>query len=238
MAVVTTILSVIGIILASLLALIVLIMLVPLSVRFIYGDTLSVTVRAAYIPIFRIPKPKPKFRQWRYSPRMIRMREKREAKKAERKRIKDEKKAAKKASADKQKEQETEKVKKPLREKIRGVLDLIDLITDIVKATVPRLGRFSRFYIRKLHITAAKGDAADTAVEYGKISQALAYLLELLNQSDVRLKYGEGYPVSVNIDYIAEKTTADIDIEYIMHVWQLAYIGLRALLVFLKSKLK
>lgn len=70
-----------------------------------------------------------------------------------------------------------------------------------------------RVTFNSLVINVAAGDPAKTAILYGAVSGSLAAILEIVDRT-MNVKYADTYEPSVNADFLAEKTTADVDISF------------------------
>ena len=85
---------------------------------------------------------------------------------------------------------------------VSGMIDLISAIAAKLKKGLHKIGR--SFYIRKLwlRINVADGDAANTAVKYGKVCTAvypsLGYILDTV--------HSKNYSVKINPDFLGSKS--------------------------------
>ncbi len=130
----------------------------------------------------------------------------------------------------------------------QGVMGIVDLISNCASY----LGRFTKAFIRsfyikrlRLRIWVTEGDAAQTAIKYGKFCQmiypALGYIC-----SSCRVK---DYDVNIWADYCGEKTKGEFETRIaliprkvinagIAFVFRLVARLVKALLAFLKAKKK
>lgn len=69
----------------------------------------------------------------------------------------------------------------------------------------------------RLHIRVATGDPAGTAIAFGAVSQGVSYLLAALDEI-TRLKTSPG-DVSVEPDFLAERSTMDVKLVFSIRVW-------------------
>lgn len=127
-------------------------------------------------------------------------------------------KEAKKESTPKQKKKKAPGEKPPLGDTISTVLELVKLL-------------FSRFFkhlrldVSKIVVIVGGEDAAKCAVTYGVISQAVAYLLEFLD-NNLKISKKRGGEINVLCDFTAENITYDIHISASLTVWQILDIGI------------
>ncbi len=107
--------------------------------------------------------------------------------------------------------------------------------TDIFTSLYERFLKYFRMDVRRLRITVATGDAAETAVLYGVVSQSLAYLLAFL---DRHTNFHPSYRADIGVyaDFIGQKSTADCDLTFSLRVYQLIHLGLKFARVFLTKK--
>ncbi len=159
--------------------------------------------------------------------------------KAEKKKAKKEKQAQKKALKKQRKLEKNPKPpepEKPLKEKVGGAVDLVLSFLPIVVQALGALKRKIRINPLEIHLVASCPDAADTAVLYGKSYGAIGTILPLFEENfDVRNR-----EITIDMDFLAGKTTIFIRAGLSFKVGQLLYIALRyglaALKVFLQKK--
>lgn len=136
----------------------------------------------------------------------------------------------KSASKTKKKTEKPAKTKeKP--EKVKAKRDYKGLIKVALRAA----GRLRRkLTVSKLvfHYTAGGQDPADTALQYGRVSAAVYGMLpEVCRIFNVKYK-----DVSVNVDFDIPKPKVELEVSLGLFVWQLIYIGIAALVDFLKMQ--
>ena len=220
-------------ILLALAALLLFLLLLPLSVRIGYDGevTLSAGALGIYLPI--LPKRRKQPRLGRFSVKNYEKLLAAERRRKEKKRIAAEKKAAKKRSDSEQAKKDKSKRLPPAE-----VTDEPSMIRVLLRIAGDVLDRFFgrlRVKILRLHITIGGADAAKTALTYGIVSQGVAYLLELIRQKTKSSPVREN-SVSVTADFLAAKTTADIEIRFQLRLFDLIAVGVSALTLFLKEK--
>ena len=105
----------------------------------------------------------------------------------------------------------------------------------ILKALYPHLLRYFRIDATRIHITVGTGDAAQTAIAYGAVSQTVAYICAILDQ---HTNFHTRHKSSVVVvpDFTAENFSADCKISASLQLWQVLHLGLRFFAEFLKNK--
>ncbi len=211
-----------------------------------YRDDVKLSVSVAGIRIGILPKKEKKVNINKYSAKRFRkMLEKKqlqeEAKQLKKKRKDEQKKAKKLARAEEKKKQnELEALGGKKKEKL-SLPEVIGLVTDIILVFFSRFGRHFRINVAKLNITVATDDAATTAVLYGVAVQGVEYILALLDKA-VNVDYKENAEINVNVDYLSESSSADLDISFSLRVWHLFDIifrvAFRAIKKLFSSKIK
>lgn len=231
-------------ILAGIAALIFLICMIPLRVRLKVHNSFSLTAGIGVIPLFSIPKKNSnphvnlrdfshKKHQKRLAKEAVRLEKNKQklAKKNEAKQLKKEEAAKKKEEAKKHAAEHG--TNEPLTEKISGILELVELVLD----ELPKLfGRF-RCQIVRFHVLAGGKDAAEAAIHFGIVSQAAAYLLEILDNK-TRLKKPKDNSIVVKVDYLREKSDFDLDIILQVRVGGILHTGISLLIGFIRTKIK
>ncbi len=158
--------------------------------------------------------------------RLMRREEKRRRKaeeKAEKKRLKQEQKQAKKEA------QKASGVAAPnLKENLDMILALLKKAYSLTKGKV-----CIRFH--RMHIVVATGDAANTAILYGVMVQSVAYLLQWSEDHFNRIRRDEGN-MTVEPDYVASKSSIDIDLIISVRLFRAAGIGIGMLRSYLAER--
>lgn len=109
--------------------------------------------------------------------------------------------------------------------KKKSVIEIIELVTLLVKKLLSHLSRRLRIDVKRLHVTVATGDAASTAIAYGAASSAMAGLTEIL-YLNTRTKLPAPENGGVYADFVGDKSKIDIDIVLSMRV-----VGILATLI-------
>ena len=140
------------------------------------------------------------------------------------------KKPKKKKKKDKNKEDSENKLKKKHKKAKPDIKGLIDLGL----TAAGRLKRKIRVSRLTLHYTAGSEDPCDTALQFGRVSAAVGILLPRIcesfnvNRHDVR----------VDSNFDLPKPKVEFDTSVGMFLWQLVFIGVAALIGFLKLQVK
>ncbi len=87
----------------------------------------------------------------------------------------------------------------------------LELLKGFIGKTYESAKRGLTVKVEKLHITVATDDPAKTAISYGIISQACAYLFEFLG-SLVNIKYKKNSNVAITTDFSSTETTYEMKI--------------------------
>jgi len=91
-----------------------------------------------------------------------------------------------------------------------------------------------RLHTARLHVRVATGDAATTAIAFGAVSQSVSYLLAALDQvTDLKAPPTH---ISVEPDFLAERSSLDVKLILQARVW--AILGAALSLLLSKMNLK
>ena len=181
-----------------------------------YNDALCVRVRLLYfIRITLTPAKEKKLKLSAYSKKAIAKREKAALEKAIRKEQKKQEKKKQKAAKKKRLKEHPEEAQQE-----RTLSENISLIIDVVKVLLSRFFKHLRIDLSRIHISIVGADAAQTAILYGVVCQAIAYLLELLGHFKT-VSTPDLSDVSVTPDWVGEKTAIDIKLAFSLRVWHL-----------------
>lgn len=188
-----------------------------------YNDEVTLYIRVLFVKIKILPKKRRKNGPHSMSERKAAAIKKRLIKKAEKKRLKKLRKAERKKER-----QQLSAGKSSRRRTLAEILDMISSVTDIVKAATKTFFSHLKIDLARLHITVASDDAANTAIYYGVICDALTHLLPLLEAAD-GFTTPKAKDISVNVDYLAEHITADVKISMSLRVWHVLHVALTVL---------
>ena len=95
----------------------------------------------------------------------------------------------------------------------------------------------TRVKIIRLAITVASSDAANTALLYGAVSPAVAFLLETLEQF-THLEIASDAPVGVQADFTAQQCRADVHLRFRWRVIHLLDILFRTMFHMISNQSK
>jgi len=220
-------------VLAALLLLVVLLFVLPVSLRVDYNDSLRLSVGAIGIFIPIVPKKKKKIRLSSFSLKKHKKRLEKERKKERLKKEKAALKAKNKAEANKAKKKNKDK-KLPAAEVDDGpsvLRILLGMVGEILDTFFGKL----RVKLTTVRITVGGSDATKTALTYGIVAQSVAYLTELISQKTRRLPSCKD-DISVEANFLSEKTTACICIVFQLRLVDLISTGIRIAIRFMKKK--
>lgn len=93
-----------------------------------------------------------------------------------------------------------------------GLPENLRMITALVRLAVQKTRGHIRIRVRRFHIRIATGDAARTAILYGAAVGAAAPLLQWLHSDYNAIERGDG-DMTIEPDYLAQKSDAEVDIE-------------------------
>ncbi len=197
-----------------------------------YASSFSVRLRVLCIDLPLFPSKKKKVDPRDFTPkkyrRMLEKKRKKEQKKRERAQLKKQKKEQKKQ------QKKNESAASAPAEK-RSILGIVSIVKALVEELPPRLLRRLKIKLQRAVVTVASPDAARTAVLYGAVSQALAYIVAFIDHKS-RLVYADDAEVTVNVDFLAEKPSADVKISISLRVWHVFDLALTALKTYMKNK--
>ncbi len=230
MSIFLTILSIIGIVIASVLGFVLLLLLIllPMRVRAIvkYNEIEGFRLWAGLGPILLKLFPKSKKQKKKTE---------KKAKKATEKTAEDfaeepVKTVAEEATGNSEKQEKPSKPKKKGFGDYIKALKFLDYIDILEKATKHFL---SKIYLQKLHlnIEVASSDASKTAQMYGKLTGVIFPLLGLLD-SKKKIKDGE---VHIHPDFTAEKMKIMLDTEVCFRLFRALHAGIIILIYIYKT---
>lgn len=162
---------------------------------------------------------------------------KKDAKKANKQAKKDARAAEKKKA--KNAEASSEGAKKPKKKKsVAEILDLVYMLLDALKSLGRSFGKRFEIEAVKLRITVGSEDAAQTAMLYGILVQAVAYGLELLSTlTNLRIRKKHRGDILVDADFTSEKIDADLHLIFKLRVWHVFAMLFSALGGIIKNRL-
>ena len=189
-------------------AILALLLLTKVTLRIRYKESLCIDLKILFIKL-RIYPSKKKPKRYRHSM------SKRKAKKIRdslKKKPKKERKIFKKKKEDEEKDKEEEKLDK------NDILSIISIIINFVKNFIRLFSKSIRLKASRIHLTVATDNAASTALTYTAVTESINVLFPLLDGTKAVKKLPHGKDLSVNVDFIAEEPTIDIEIELYIRV--------------------
>ena len=208
-------------------------LILSLRVQLYIRQTDEFRLRAGVGPVVITlsPKKKKKVRLSDFTPKKHAKRLLCDKKKAEKKAAKSENKKKNKLS---DKVKEAEKTSSGSGDgKISAVIEIVKFIFE----EFPRLASYLRTEIRMFSVTVGGKDAADCATKYGVISALTSCLIELLDNK-TKLKKVKPNTVSVNADFLSEKTSIMLDISLKISIFSILKVGAHTLKWLISQKLK
>lgn len=195
------------IIILSILLLITLLLSMKVILQIRYEGALTVSLRVLFIKIQLYPS-KSKFKKKPYPHSMS----KRKAQKIKDELSKDKPKKKKKKS------EKAEKVATDSDSDSPDIASMISIITSFVKNFLKLFAGSVRIRSSLLHITVAAEDAAETAVAYGAVSQAINILFPIISSVKNFKRLPKGKELWVKADFLSEKSTVDVNVELYVRV--------------------
>ena len=190
-------------------AILALLLLTKVTLRIRYKESLCIDLKILFIKLRIYPsKKKPK----RYKHSMS----KRKAKKI-RDSLKKKPKKERKIFKKKKKKKDEEKDKEEKLDK-NDILSIISIIINFVKNFIRLFSKSIRLKASRIHLTVATDNAASTALTYAAVTESINVLFPLLDGIKAVKKLPHGKDLSVNVDFIAEEPTIDIEIELYIRV--------------------
>lgn len=196
------------------------------SVTIAYSDELSLWIKVSFIKIKILPSSKKKAKMGGMSAKQAEKIKRKLRAKIEKKRLQDEEK----------KRQKEEKKKSQEKKDIGEIISNVKMLSSIAVVVIRRFFGHLRIKVARIKIIVATGDAANTAVAYGAITQSLNILLPLLEKVK-NFESLDKTDISISSDFTAETPTVDIQLTFSIRVWQLFNIAFAALARFIKHKL-
>lgn len=169
-----------------------------------YEESLTVYLRVLFVKIQLYPSKKEKKKH----PHSM---SKRKAQK-----IKDSLQKKPKEEPKKRKSKKKEKEKEP--KEAPDLISIISIITSFVKSFLRLFAGSVRIRSSRLHIVVAAEDAADTAIAYGALTQAINLLFPMLDGIKTFKHLPRGKELSVRADFLSDTSKIDADVELYIRV--------------------
>ena len=194
-----------------------------------YAKDVTLSVKVLFLRIGILPKKDKKKGPHSMSAKKARKIREKAAKK------KSAKAKAAKEKAAKKKEKLAQKHKKP-KKSLSEILDIIGLVRELAAVVIRKFFKHLRIDVARLKIKVAMGDAANTAIAYGAISQAVNLLIPVL-QEVKNFNLPDVVDFDIQADFLGDAIEADIELSFSIRVWHLFDIAFGALKTFIKRKL-
>lgn len=122
----------------------------------------------------------------------------------------------------KQKEEPKKKKKRKSKEKepkeAPDLISILSIITSFVKSFLRLFAGSVRIRSSRLHIVVAAEEAADTAIAYGTLTQAVNLLFPMLDGIKTFKHLPRGKELSVRADFLSDTPKIDADVELYIRV--------------------
>ncbi len=133
------------------------------------------------------------------------------------------------------KKADTKPTKKASPEEKIPLTDQITTIVTLIKLLFSRFFKHLRLDVSRIVVSVGAEDAAKCAITYGIVSQAVAYLLEYLDQN-LNIHKKRSGEINVYCDFTAESISYDIFLSASLSVWQILDIGISLAYNYFKGK--
>ena len=233
---------IIAIVLGGLFLLLLLILLGKAKIRIVCREKVRVVASVLGIPFTLVSDKEPQPQAPRDLARCLHpdkalrrelRKQRRESAKAWKKQLKDarkaEKKAAKKQKKKQLQQQSSQKAPTP------NVKEKLEMVFSLLKQLYQHTSGKFRLHIRRMHISVATDNAADTAILYGVAVASASCILQWLQDHFIPIHRKEG-SMQIQADYLSEKSHVDIDIVCSVRLYRAVGIGICMLMAYGKEK--
>ena len=214
-------LSIIG----AIVALLTLLLFLKISLIIEYGEGALLTLKVLFVKVRLFPKKEKKHRKRSMSAKKAaKIKDKLNRKKAKKR----EKKAEKKAKKSEGKKKKTTP---------SDIINTIGTVSIIVRELVSKFARYIRIKIVRIHVKIATGDAAQTAIAYGALTQSINVLFPLLE--DVKnFSMPKNRDIDIYPDFISEDSEMELRLIFSLRIWQIVATALSILYRLAKHSIK
>ena len=126
--------------------------------------------------------------------------------------------------------------KKPNQEE-KSLLESLKLIRELLVSFFGGIAKHVKIKTTRIIINVAAADAAKTALLYGAVNNAVLFILTFLDKCK-KVKSLKSSEISVNADFLSEKSSADVKITFTLRVWHLIKIIFASALKYVTYKSK
>ena len=173
---------------------------IKVTLKIIYTENLAVYLKIFFIKIKLYPSKK-KNKRYKHS-----------MSKKEAQKIKDSLKKKPKKTKKKKKEEKSKDDEKV------DTASIVSIILSFVKNFIDLFARAIRLKASRIKIIVATEDAAQTALTYAAVTQSINILFPLLDKLKTVKKLPHGKELSVDIDYLSDEPSFDVDLELYIRV--------------------
>jgi hypothetical protein len=110
---------------------------------------------------------------------------------------------------------------------IKDIRNLFRFIERITLVLIKKFNRSLRVDIKRFTVTVANGDAAQTAIVYGAVSQIMADLIALFGQY-YKIHYIRGARTGVKADFLGDRWSAELNLVFRIRLYHFITLALRA----------
>lgn len=201
-------------IILAILSLIAVFLLLRVTLTVKYDGEAALVLRVLFVKKRLYPKKKKRYKKSMSAKKAQKIKEKLRKKK--------EKKLEKKRQKAESKKQDGKKASPT------DILNTIQTVCIIVSQLIEKFSKYLKIKIAKIHITVATGDAAQTAIAYGAITQGINVLFPLLE--DVKnFSMPKNQDIKISHDFLSEDSEMDLCLVFSLRVWQILLTAISVL---------
>ncbi|MDD4772118.1 MAG: DUF2953 domain-containing protein [Eubacteriales bacterium] len=121
------------------------------------------------------------------------------------------------------------------KRKATDINRMLGQIVQIIYMLIKKFHKALRVDIKRFVIVVAAGDAAQTALMYGAVSQTASYIFAMLEEN-FEIKYARGAPTGIEADFLEDKWSADLHIVFRVRLINLLILAARGFTEYIKFK--
>ena len=119
----------------------------------------------------------------------------------------------------------------------KTLLESLNLIRELLVSFFGGVAKHVKIKTTRIIINVAADDAAKTALLYGAVNNTVLFILTFLDKCK-KVKNLKTSEISVNADFLSEKSSADVKITFTLRVWHLIKIIFASALKYVTYKSK
>ncbi len=120
---------------------------------------------------------------------------------------------------------------KARKREVKNIRNMLRYLLRITLVLIKKFNRCLRVDIKCFIINVAAGDAAQTALTYGAISQLTSYFMALLEQY-YKINYKKGCKIGVKADFLGNSWSADLNIVLRVRLYHILSLAFRAFIAY------